>query len=107
MMNPPRALRTALALFLAWSIACPPAWALVALNDGRDRIFVTGTFGVSHDSNVFANSDNEGDFVYSSGFVAEYVRRAGWIGVNGSMAVTGSRFGQNTDQNFSNPRYSL
>jgi len=88
-------------------VACPPAWALVALNDGRDRIFVTGSFSVSHDSNVFANSDNEGDFVYSSGIVAEYVRRAGWIGVNGSMGISGSHFDRNSDQNFRNPRYSL
>jgi hypothetical protein len=106
-MNPRRKFRTGLATLLAATLACPPARALVALNDGRDRIFVTASFGVSHDSNVFANSDHEGDYVYSSGLVAEYTRRAGWIGVNGSVGVNGSYFDRNSDQNFSNPRYSL
>src|SRR6188768_4311728 len=100
-------IRAGLAVLLAATLACPPAHALVSLNDGRDRIFVTGSFSATHDSNVFANSDNEGDFVYSSTVVAEYTRRAGWIGVNGSVAVSASKFGDHVDQNFSNPSYSL
>src|SRR3954468_10231775 len=100
-------IRTGLAVLLAATVACPPAQALVTLNDGRDRIFVTGSFSATHDSNVFANSDNEGDVVYSSSIVAEYPRRAGWIGVNGAVSVSSSKFGDHTDQNFDNPSYSL
>jgi hypothetical protein len=99
--------RTGLATVLAVVLACPPAQALVALNDGRERIFVTGSVTASHDSNVFANSDNAADYVISSNILAEYTRRAGWIGVNGSVSVSASNFGENRDQNFSNPSYAL
>jgi hypothetical protein len=100
-------IRTGLAVLLTATLACPPAQALVTLNDGRDRIFVTGSFSATHDSNVFANSENQGDIVYSTSVVAEYTRRAGWIGVNGTVAVSASKFGDHQDQNFSNPSYSL
>jgi len=106
-MNFARASRNGLIGLFAATLACPPARALVALNDGRDRIYVTGTFSATQDSNVFANSDNSGDIVYSTGFVAEYTRRAGWIGVNGSISVSSSSFGKHRDQNFTNPNYSL
>ncbi len=88
-------------------IACPPARALVTLNDSHDHIFVNTSFGVSHDSNVFANSDNEGDFVYSTSVVVEYTRRAGWIGMNASASMGASRYGKIRSQNFNNPSYSL
>jgi hypothetical protein len=106
-MTLPREFRTGLVILLATLLACGPAHALVSLNDGRDRIFLTGTFSVTQDSNVFANSDNAGDAIIGSGFVAEYTRRAGWIGVNGSVAVSGSHFGKHKEQDFTNPSYSL
>jgi hypothetical protein len=99
--------RPALASLLAISLACSPVRALVVLNDGRDRIFVTGSFSVSEDSNVFANSDNKSDVVFGSGLTAEYTRRAGWIGVNGSVAINGSNFDKNKAQDFKNPSYRL
>ena len=36
----------------------------------------------------------------------EYTRRAGWIGVNASLAVNASRFGSNTTQDFNNPAFN-
>lgn len=102
-----REFRAALASLLAATLACPPAQALVTFNDSHDRIFVSGSFGVSGDSNIFANSDNASDLVYTSGFSLEYVRRAGWIGVNAGMSVGASWFGKHKTQNFSNPSYSL
>lgn len=79
----------------------------MSLNDGRDRIFVVGTASVARDSNVFANSDREGDTVYSSSLTAEYTRRAGWIGVNGRAAIASSQFAKFSRENFSNPSLSL
>jgi len=99
--------RTALTVLLAAGLAGSPAQGLVTLNDGRDRIYVTGTFGVSHDSNIYANSDNAGDLIYTAGVTADYVRRAGWIGMNASVSVSASSFQDNQDQNFTNPHYSL
>ena len=86
-----REFHAALAFVLATSLAVTPAHALVTLNDGHDKIFVSGSVSVSRDSNVFANSDNKGDFVYSTSLSAEYTRRAGWIGVNANASVSSSR----------------
>ncbi len=102
-----REFRAALALLLATSLATTPAHALVTLNDGHDKIFVNGSVSVTRDSNVFANSDNRGDFVYSTSLSAEYTRRAGWIGVNANAAVSSSRFGTLEGQDFNNPSLGL
>jgi hypothetical protein len=102
-----REVRVPLALLLAACTACPPAHALVTLNDGKAHIYVTGTFGVSRDSNVFANRDSEGDFIYNSGVSAEYQRRAGWIGVNASVNVSAAKYGKLREEDFANPSYSM
>lgn len=99
--------RAALAIVLAVSLACSPGRALVSLNDGHDKIFVSGSLSVSHDSNVFANSDNRGDYVYSTSLGAEYTRRAGWIGVNASASVSSSHFANLRGQDFDNPSFGL
>ena len=106
-MNFWRDLRSSIAILLATGVACVPARALVTLNDSKDHIFVTGTFGVSRDSNIFANRDSAGDFIYSTGVSAEYTRRAGWIGVNASVSGNASRYGKVKSENFSNPSYSM
>ena len=100
-------LRRAIAVLLAIGIAGAPVRALVTLNDGHEHIFVNGTLGVSRDSNIFANSDNTGDFVYSTGVSIEYTRRVGWIGVNASVAGNASQYGKLKEENFSNPSYSM
>ena len=102
-----RHLRGCIALVLAGCLACPPASALVTLNDGRDRIYVTGTAGIAWDSNVFAANGSAGDYILTSGLTAEYQRRAGWIGVNGRMAVNLGRFDSIDGQDFSDPSFSL
>jgi hypothetical protein len=102
-----RYLRAFTALVLATCLACPPAAALVTLNDGHDRIHVTGSMGVTHDSNVFAANGGKGDFMYTSGFTADYQRRAGWIGVNASVGVSASKFASLTDQDYSDPSFNL
>ena len=81
-MQPRRNLRAALALLLAVVIGCTPAHAIVTLNfnDGHDHVHVTGTVGVSSDSNIYANSEGKSDYIYSTSLTADYVRRAGWIG---------------------------
>lgn len=102
-----RELRATIAATLAPLLACPPASALVALNDGHDRIFITGTLSASHDSNIYANSDNRGDVIYSTRVVADYTRRAGWIGVNASAAVESAEFAELKEENYQNPSYTL
>lgn len=102
-----REIRNGLAMGLAAIVACPPAQALISLNEGRERIFVSASVSVSRDSNVFANSDSPGDYVYSTSLSADYTRRAGWIGVNAHASVGSSRFAQVQGQDFTNPSLGL
>lgn len=100
-------LRALLAVTLAASLACPPVHALVALNDGRDRIYVNGSVTIAHDSNVFASNGSAGDYVYSTSLSADYTRRAGWIGVNANIGVSSSKFAEIEGQDFSNPAVGI
>lgn len=106
-MTTGRHIRALLALVLAACLACPPAQALVSLNEGRDRIYVTGGMTVTHDSNVFAANGSEGDFIYTATMTADYQRRAGWIGVNGHAAISYGKFSTIKGQDFSDPRFGI
>jgi hypothetical protein len=97
----------ALALLLALSLACPPAQALVSLNDGHDHAFVTGRVGYAWDSNLFANSQAKSDSAITASVIADYQRRAGWIGVDASVEVDASRYDHFTAENFQNPKFNL
>lgn len=99
--------KQALAGLLAFSLACAPARALISLNDGRDRLYVTGTMGFGWDSNVFANRDAESDYTANTQLRLEYQRRAGWIGVNAGMSLDSTRYNELETENFDNPRFDL
>jgi len=83
------------------------ALALVSLNDGTDKIYVTGNVAVTRDSNIFANSSGGGDYIYSGGLDLEYQRKAGWIAVDGTIGVDISKFGKFSEENFQNPSFGL
>jgi hypothetical protein len=101
--------RALLALLLAAVLGCTPAHGIVTLNfnDGHDHVYVTGSLSASHDSNIYAHSSGAGDFIYSTTLTAEYVRRAGWIGVNANAGVSSSHFATIRGQDFSNPTFGL
>ena len=88
-------------------LATPRARALVTLEDGLDQFFVNGSYGIAYDSNVFANSTRGGSWTRSGSFGIEFVRRAGWIGVNGSMNWSLTDFVNYPAQNFLDPAMSL
>ena len=81
--------------------------ALVTLNDGTDKIYVSGTWSMGYDTNISASSDNTADTTYSAGATIEYQRRAGLIGVNANVNFTLNRFLKNTTYDNLNPTYSL
>ncbi len=85
----------------------PPAKALLEFNDGRDKIAVTAGYGISYDSNLFAHSGGGGDYNQSLSLSVNYTRRAGLIGVTGSIGVSSGRFGKYTGQDFTNPTCEL
>jgi hypothetical protein len=105
MKFPPR-LFTAAAV-LAIAVACPRAVALVSLQDGKDHLFVDGTFEMGYDSNVFTNALDKGSMVYEGSLGVEFTRRAGWIGVNGNVSITYARYSAFRAQNYDDPKFSL
>ena len=106
-MFPNRIFRLAAAGVLMLGAAMLPCAALVNLNDGRDKIHVTGSVSFAWDSNIFAHQGGEGDYVMSAGFITDYARRAGLIGVDASMTINASRFNKFTTEDFKNPSFSL
>jgi hypothetical protein len=95
----------AVASLVGFSLVANPASALVNLNEGHDHVYVTGTMTMGWDSNVFANADAKSDFTVATSFLAEYQRRAGWIGVNASVGIDSTRYNVFSSENFNNPRF--
>ena len=79
----------------------------MTLNDGTDKIFVSGTFAMGYDSNISASAANTADFTYASTMVIEYQRKAGLIGVNGTIGFGLNDFVKNPGYDTLNPNYSL
>ena len=93
------------ATLLAFTLT--PAQALVKFNDGHDSIFVTGTVGVGYDSNLFASASSEGDYSYNAALEIEYQRKAGMLGVNGSLGWDFSKYQDFSSEDFANPHARL
>lgn len=93
-------------LLICGALLTRQASALVTLNDGTDRIYVTGSVGVTRDSNIFSSNGGGSDYVYNGGILLEYTRKAGWIGVNAGVGVDISQFDRFRGENFQNPRFT-
>jgi len=107
-MNRHLARRTAAtALLSALALCGNRSFALVSMNDGHDKIFVTGTFGFSWDSNIDANALGASDSITTAGILAEYVRHAGMLGIDASMGATQYVFSSHTGNNSINPSARL
>lgn len=96
-----------LATGMLFALSARESHALLKFNEGRDQIFVSASLTVGYDSNIFASSAGEGDIFTNSSLSLEYMRRAGLIGVNGSLSWNLGSFASNTSQNFSNPAMRL
>jgi hypothetical protein len=88
----------------AAAICAQRARALVSLEDGRDHIFVDATVEMGYDSNVFANSQSGGSTVTQGTLAADFVRRAGWIGVNVTAALNFARYSTLRNQDYVDPK---
>ncbi len=105
MKLPPR-LPTAIAV-AAIAISTPALHALVSLEDGKDHLYVDATVEMGYDSNLFANSNRTGSMVYQGSLSTEFVRHAGWIGVNGTISLGYARYGSLKGQNYQDPKYTV
>ena len=92
---------------VAISLATTKGSALVRLNDGRDQLFVNASVSMGYNSNIFATKTGSGDILTTSSFGIEYIRKAGYIGVNANVMWNLGQFGSNTAQNFSNPTLNV
>src|SRR5471032_1565437 len=88
---------------IAAVFAVPNARALVSLEDGRDHIFIDGSAEMAYDSNLFANARDQGTTSVQGTLSAEFVRRAGWIGVNVTAGLNWARYAQFVDQDYIDP----
>ena len=79
------------------------ALALVKFDDGHDEFFVNLGLGVGYDSNIFATNNGGGDFFESASLELEYRRKAGLIGVDGTLGWNFSKFDKFASENFANP----
>ena len=98
-----RLLRAGFAALLSLILACAPVHALVNIDDGRNQLFVSANLSVGYDSNLFANADGGSDMLYALDLGTQFVRRAGWIGLNANVGVNATRYGKYTGENFQNP----
>lgn len=99
--------RATCAGFLGLGLGAPRAFALVSLNDGRDKVFVNGSVTFGWDSNIYANRQASSDFVMTASAGADYIRRAGLIGVDASVNVNAARYNKFSTEDFKNPRLNL
>lgn len=97
--------RLALAAALSALLACPPAHALVSMNDGRNQLYISATASFSWDSNIFANATSGGDYLFNAGLGLELKRRAGLISVDGTIGIDATQFADNSSENSLNPRF--
>jgi len=96
-----------LLIALALAVAGPRAAALLEFHEGREKIDVNATYGISYDSNIYAHAGSAGDFNQSLSLSTSYTRRSGLIGLNTSLSVTTARFDKYNSEDFTNPAASL
>ncbi len=100
-----RTLRAGLAVLLSAGLVVLPAQALVSIDAGKNQLFINSTASVSYDSNLFANASGGGDYVYSLNVGANFIRRAGLIGMDASVGVSASQYGKFHGEDFQNPNF--
>lgn len=69
----------------------------------KGELFAKGTVRMEHDSNVYANNSEKGDFVFVGTPEVGYTREAGWIRLDANAGVAIQRYGDYTDDNSENP----
>lgn len=85
----------------------PPARAFLSFNNGHDQFHIDASYGYYYDSNLFANSLDQGDYYQSLSLGLEYARNAGLIGINSTLKVDDAIFSKYRDENYKNPTFTL
>lgn len=97
----------ALVAMAAVAAVAPRSFALIEFDEGRDKVTVHASYGITYDSNVFVRAGGAGDSSQVLSVGADYTRRAGLIGVSASAGLAVARYADLTAENYSNPSFSL
>lgn len=92
---------------LLWACAIPSAHALFNLNEGKDVVFVSGSYSIGFDSNVFTRASAKQSYTQSLSASVDYARQAGLIGVNVNVSASAGRFENVRNQNFTDPNVAI
>ncbi|MFT3870191.1 MAG: outer membrane beta-barrel protein [Nibricoccus sp.] len=95
--------KTAIAGLLLFAALAGPARAIVKFNDGHDEIFITGTAGITYDSNIYADANAQSDTIFTESLALEYQRKAGILGVNANLGWNFGQFASNTSESYADP----
>lgn len=106
-MHRPDLFRSITACIIASLLVCQQAFALVSIDDGKNRLFVNASVSYTWDSNIYSIRGGDSDGIYSASLGVDYARRAGLIAVNASAYIDASSFITNTGENFQNPRFNI
>lgn len=90
-------------ILLLGILVSPSAKALVNLNDGKDLLFVSGTYSIGFDSNVFTRAASKQSFTQSASASIDYNRQAGLIGLTVNVSASLGRFEDVRGQDFADP----
>jgi len=92
---------------LVSSVVIPQARALLNFNEGKDLVFVTASYSIGLDTNVFTRRSGTSSATQSLSVSADYTRNAGLISVAANVSASAGRFTDVKGQDFSDPRFSL
>jgi hypothetical protein len=83
------------------------AHALFNFNQGKDLVFVSASYSIGWDSNVFTRAASQGAFSQSASASIDYSRQAGLIGVNVTASASSGSFAGIRGQDFFDPSVSV
>jgi hypothetical protein len=92
-------------LLLGLMAPTPRALALIRLDEGRNQIFVTGSFSTGYSSNIGASAGGKRDNYFSASVGAQYQRQAGLIVMDSSVSMDATSYIKNTGESFRDPSF--
>lgn len=92
---------------LVSSVIIPQARALLNFNEGKDLVFVTASYSIGLDTNVFTRKSADSSTTHTLAVSADYTRNAGLISVAANVSASAGRFDDVPNQDFSDPKFAL
>ncbi|MCR6657217.1 MAG: outer membrane beta-barrel protein [Opitutus sp.] len=87
--------------------ALPHAFALFTLNQGKDLVFVSASYSIGWDSNVFTRQASQASFTQSASASIDYTRQAGLISVTANASAALGMFQDVSGQDFVDPSFAV